>query len=324
MAALTALVSRIPAAPATMDAAAMETVRRRMLAVAAVRPEEPAGAMGLPRPGMGMARLSWRAQRRFTALVAAAAAVIAVAGIGASASRSLPSEPLYGLKQAAETLQLDLTGSALAKAALQEDFAGTRIAELTTLIKGSDLAAEEFELRAIAKETRAAQGYLLEGYRGHGGLEALRDFARSVHAQEQALMRLAAAMPRGLRGDTLALIVQLGGIARQAQRLGSLQVSGGANRGPNNRPSQPAVTPAASPASGRLGTSATPSPSAGHPSVGEPQTSNPTSSPLPSPLPSLLPSPLPSLLPSPLPSLLPSPLPSLLRSLGGSGFSVMK
>jgi hypothetical protein len=70
-----------------------------------------------------------------------AAAAIAATGVGVGASRSLPGDPLYGLKRRVETVQLDLAGGGTSKALAQLGFASSRLDEIAALLKHDGTAA---------------------------------------------------------------------------------------------------------------------------------------------------------------------------------------
>jgi hypothetical protein len=71
------------------------------------------------------------------------AATIAVTGIGIGASRSLPGDPLYGLKRTVERLQDRTAGGTVAEAASVLEHAQTRIDEITALLERDGAAAVE-------------------------------------------------------------------------------------------------------------------------------------------------------------------------------------
>jgi hypothetical protein len=84
-----------------------DALRRRLVAVAAVQGVgETTGGPGARVRELGG---TWRFQRRMAVLAGAAAALTAFAGVGLGASRSLPGDPLYGVKRATEDVQLAVT-----------------------------------------------------------------------------------------------------------------------------------------------------------------------------------------------------------------------
>src|SRR5579875_1031537 len=88
-----------------IDPAASARIRQRLVAVAAVQ------TAGAEETAAGARRPVSRRLRRLTSVaVGSVAGVTAVAGVAIGASNSLPGDPFYGLKRAAEQLQLDLAG----------------------------------------------------------------------------------------------------------------------------------------------------------------------------------------------------------------------
>ncbi len=78
-------------------------------------------------------RLSWQPRFATVAITIILALVIAGSGTVAAASNSLPDSPLYPVKLATETVQLQLADSPLEKAELHSKFADNRVAELVKM-----------------------------------------------------------------------------------------------------------------------------------------------------------------------------------------------
>jgi hypothetical protein len=76
---------------------------------------------------------------QFTAVVAATA--ITIGGLGLGASKSLPGEPLYGVKRQIEQIQLDLAGGRTDTAFAQLGFAHARLSEIADLLAGRNANA---------------------------------------------------------------------------------------------------------------------------------------------------------------------------------------
>ena len=119
-------------------------LRQRLVAVAAVQGvgevslpaavRAPVAAPSLPRRLNEWAE-GWRVRPRFVAATAAASAVVMVGGIGLAGSRSLPGQPLYGVKRGVEHVQLSFAGSTEAKGERHLQFAQTRMREVAALVK---------------------------------------------------------------------------------------------------------------------------------------------------------------------------------------------
>src|SRR3954466_12690955 len=137
---------------------------------------------------------AWRVQRRLALVAGGAAAVTAVAGVSIGASRSLPGDAFYGLKQASESVQLATARGDEAKGKKHLDFARARLSEvkalagrgeaLPTLVPGRPSAAGvplastesgtiNDTLRAMDNETRAGAEDLYSAYQHSGSIEPL-------------------------------------------------------------------------------------------------------------------------------------------------------
>src|SRR5437764_1158167 len=118
-------------------------LRQRLVAVATVQGvgevslpaavRDPATAPSLPARINDWAE-GWRVRRRVIAATAAASAVVLVGGVGLAGSRSLPGQPLYGVKRGVERVQLAAAGSTEAKGERHLQFARTRLHEVAPLV----------------------------------------------------------------------------------------------------------------------------------------------------------------------------------------------
>jgi hypothetical protein len=123
------------------------TLRQRLVAVAAVQGvgevslpaavRAPAATPSLPRRINEWAE-GWRVRPRFIAATAAASAVVLVGGVGLAGSRSLPGQPLYGVKRGTERVQLAMAGSTEAKGERHLQFARTRLHEVAAMVKSPE------------------------------------------------------------------------------------------------------------------------------------------------------------------------------------------
>lgn len=131
--ALTQLGDALRARPLGPDPDFRAALRARVVAVATVAPHQQA-----------VARAATRARRmdlrlRFARVgIAGVAASVAVTGMSVATSRSLPGDPLYGAKRAAESFQLAFAGSDLDRGLLHLELARTRLGEVKALIARDD------------------------------------------------------------------------------------------------------------------------------------------------------------------------------------------
>ena len=342
------------AAPLTALASALQTVprvpapraefrgalRQRLVAVAAVQPTEPVAS---PVARLREARIPWRAQRRIVAIAAGAAVVTAVAGVGISASRSLPGDPFYGIKRAAEDVQLAAAESKEAKGKRHLEFARTRLAEVRALAEQTSAlgpmspavpgaAASRAStstllstLQDMDSETRAGATDLWAVFRSSGSTEPLRAldaFTRKQYADLRATLPLLpiAVQNRAKSSLELLRLVATETVAEATSGAGTGTSGGGV---PGSQPGTattgptPTLTPNPGGTGGTGGTGSTSgsSPTSGTPVL--PTSPPPATGPLPTTIPTLPTSPLPTLpgtSPSPSSTTLIGPLPSLSTS----------
>jgi hypothetical protein len=300
-------------------------LRQRLLAVAAVQGVGETATSSVTtrvRESAG----AWRVQRRLALVAGGAAAVTAVAGVSIGASRSLPGDALYGLKEAGESVQLAAVHGDEAKGKKHLDFARARLSEverladrgeaLPTLVPGRPVAAavpaESSDsdlitdtLRAMDDQTRAGAEDLYAAYQHSGSIEpltTLHEFTRKQYAELMALLPSLPADAQAPAKRSLALlrVVATETVALAPHRSGSDGSTGTGHHSPSPSPrhtggstDRPAPTP---------GTAN--SPSAGGTKQQTPGTGNvpvvptippiPTVGPLPTDLPTVLP-PLPDL-----------------------------
>jgi len=110
-----------------------DALRQRLLAVAAVAPAAAPARTASKLGGLDRLVGSWRAQRRFAVAAGAMAGVVAIAGVGVAGSRSLPGDPLYGIKRGTEAVQLATTHGLQARGELHLRFAKERLSEVERL-----------------------------------------------------------------------------------------------------------------------------------------------------------------------------------------------
>lgn len=138
--------------------------------------------------------------------VAGIAATTVVSGVAIAAERALPGDTLYGVKRAAEGVQLQLTGDDTEAGLLHLQFAATRLQEVRRLVQeaGEDAASGRVRgaLREMDAETTAGAGLLTRAYlarpalsgSGSGSASASRSesVSRSESASPSPLSRLVA------------------------------------------------------------------------------------------------------------------------------------
>ncbi|HVB26589.1 MAG TPA: DUF5667 domain-containing protein [Mycobacteriales bacterium] len=335
----------LPLGPAP---SARDAFRARLIAVAAVQAAAPPAAAPVSER-IRVATQSYRGQRRMAVAAGAVAGVVAIAGVGVAGSRSLPGDPAYGVKRAAEGVQLWLAHGDVAKGRRHLEFAATRLREVSALIGhpealavasgepdaaalawgGSTVNRVDATLGAMDSDTRAGSQELTHAFAVHQDRAALELLSSFAHAQHARLAQILPELPPAslLAGFTaLTLVNEVG---RRATALLTFGVCTSHCRPPAAGPTPLTASPSAAPTSDVIGVTpctcasssgpvpgaggTTPSPTPGATSTPTPAptpTGSPSSSPSPSPSPTgPLPS-LPSIPPLPTPSL-PVPTPSL-------------
>src|SRR4051794_38158034 len=332
LAPLVALGTALRSAAVTDDGPTPEfrsALRQRLVAVATVQGVgETASVTTRVRESAG----AWRVQRRVALVAGGAAAVTAVAGVSIGASRSLPGDAFYGLKQASESVQLATARGDEAKGKKHLDFARARLSEvkalagrgeaLPALVPGRPLAAAvpatstdsgtiTDTLRAMDAQTRSGAEDLYAAYQHSGSTEPLTTLHAFTQKQYAELLALLPSLPADVqlparRSLALLRIVATETVALAPRTTGTGGSAGTRTHSPSPSPSRaggssgrPKPTPSTvtTPASGGGGTKQTPGGTGSVPGV-------PTIPPVPTvgPLPTVLPTDLPSTLP-PLPDL---------------------
>src|SRR3954454_8738077 len=209
---------------------------------------------------------AWRVQRRLALVAGGAAAVTAVAGVSIGASRSLPGDALYGLKEASESVQLAAAQGDEAKGEKHLDFARARLSEvealaargeaLPSLVPGRPLAAAvpatsgesttiTDTLRAMDADTRAGAEDLYAAYQRSGSIKPLTTLHAFTQKQYAELMALLPSLPADVQAPakrSLALlrIVATETVALAPHRSGSTGPGsdGTSHRSPSPTPSR--------------------------------------------------------------------------------------
>src|SRR4051795_5448950 len=325
LAPLVALSTALQSA-ATVDGPAPEfrtALRQRLVAVATV---QGVGETASVTTRVRESASAWRVQRRLALVAGGAAAVTAVAGVSIGASRSLPGDALYGLKEASESVQLAAAQGDEAKGEKHLDFARARLSEvealaargeaLPSLVPGRPLAAAvpatsgesttiTDTLRAMDAETRAGAEDLYAAYQRSGSIKpltTLHEFTRKQYAELLALLPSLPADVQAPAKRSLALlhIVATETVALAPHRGGS---TGSTRGGPGSETPTPTRTGGSAGRPQPTPSTVAPSPAAG----GTKQTPGGTQLPV---VPTIPPVPTTGPLPTDLPTILP-PLPDL-------------
>ena len=185
-----------------------------------------------------------RVQRGLALTAGSLASLIAVTGIAAASSRSLPGDPFYPAKRASENVELHFADGDAAKGAKHFAFAVTRLNEIGALMRNAS-ALSGLELRGTAPsavqaaglafggststrvrsaltemdtETREGSELLTTLFRQNGELASLRVITLFSQRQGQQLSDLLPSLPpsaRDLAQASLGLVTQVG---QRAQR----------------------------------------------------------------------------------------------------------
>lgn len=131
LAAVAHALGSLPLQRVAPDAEFRDALRTRLVAVATVRPPGTPEEVGPARP---QRTGRWHGQRAMAVATGAFATVVAVAGVGIAASRSLPGDPFYGVKRDVQAAQLFVTSGAYARGQEQLGFASDRLNEIAQLL----------------------------------------------------------------------------------------------------------------------------------------------------------------------------------------------
>lgn len=227
-------------------------LRTRLVAVATVQAATTAGAAAAAEPvNARHAAVSWRAASRAPRrsrgpLVAAGAmgCVVAVSGVAVAGSQSLPGEPFYGVKTAAESVQLRLAGDDVDTGTQHLELAATRLREIRALTLGRDAAlpigsvgggrplalaapvlAGDLDgevhdtLARMDASTREGTELLTGAFRETRATEPLRTLSRFAERQSAGLAELLPSLPAGSQERARASLALVSGVAEQAGAL---------------------------------------------------------------------------------------------------------
>ena len=289
-------------------------LRQRLVAVATV---QGVGAVETPMQRARAAGGTWKLQRRLTALAAGAAVVTGVSGVSLAASRSLPGDPLYGVKQAAESAQLATTIGTEARGKRHLQFARTRVSEVADLAKDGHAALIIDTLRSMDVETRAGANDLFAAFRDSGSAEPLRALDRFTQQQYGDLRALLDSLPPAAQASARSSLALLAVIATDNVR----SATGSAPGAPSVAPSPGTTTPGATQPTSSPTSSAQPTQGSGSGPASSPTKSAPAPVTVPTAVPTAVPSvsapTLPTIPPLPSTGVLPTDVPSLPSDLTG-------
>ena len=291
-------------------------LRQRLVAVATVQ-----GVGTTAQTPMQRAREAggtWKFQRRLSAIAAGAAVVTSVSGVSLAASRSLPGDPLYGVKQAAESAQLATTIGTEARGKRHLQFARTRLAEISDLADGGHASLIVDTLRSMDVETRAGANDLFAAFRDSGSSEPLRALDRFTQAQYADLHKLLPSLPPAAQASARSSLALLAVIATDNVRSATGSTPGGTTNppvtgSPTPKASSPSTAPSAAGTPGQGSSSGTPA-TTGSGKSSPPPVPVPT---VPNAVPSVQAPTLPTIPPLPSTSPLPTAVPTLPSDLSG-------
>ncbi len=342
LAPLLAVAAGLQGVPLAANPDFRDSLRQRLLAVAAVAPAPVAVPSPVDRAKVWVS--GWRVQKAISGLAASMAVVVGLSGVSVAASRSVPGDALYGMKRSAEGVQLALSRNDVNRGKRYLQHAETRLDEIAKLVHTDLVAAPSAPsdgtitvafggtrsehvseaLRLMDGETRHGTRLLFDAYtndRDDDVLVAVREFTERQRANLGAVLDR---MPTAAHADAEASIALVASLNLRATQLLSVGTCGDACAAPKPVAPTPGETPVAapSPTYDSLGPvpctcpsePGTPSPAptpAPEPSSPEP---SPSTSSSPEPTYTVSPEPEPSESHYPLPSQIPSPVASPIQT----------
>jgi hypothetical protein len=330
LAPLLRLAQGLESVPLTAAPEFRDRLKTRLLAVATVAP----APVPVPSPAERAKTWvsGWRVQKAIGATAASMAGVVALTGVSVAASRSLPGDPLYGVKRSAEGAQLMFARNDVnrgkrhlqhAETRLHEiaDVVGTDIAlapapagpgQITLAFGGSRAKRVAGALHAMDADTRDGTRLLFDAYTAERDDDVLRFVQEFTDRQHARLAAVLDSLPTDAHDEaeaSLALVTDLHLRATQLLAVGTCGDQCAPVKPAAPSPSDsPSPEPTASPSYDALGPMPCTCPGDG--STPEPTPSaQPTPTPT-QPAPSDSPEPTePSTTPSPPPSHYPMPVP---------------
>jgi len=152
---LLALAQQLQALPLGPTPDFRDSLRMRLMAVAAV--SAPELAVPSPAERLRATVTGWRVQRGLVAATAGMAAVVGIAGVSTAGVRSVPGDPFYSVKRGTEGVQLALTRGDVARGKRHLTQAETRLDEVSELVGDPSAAA------ALATASASVSSYAFGG-----------------------------------------------------------------------------------------------------------------------------------------------------------------
>lgn len=304
MAAMVALAGSLAALPQRPAPAFREALRTQLMAEAAqIAASAPAAGVGAAAGGGGGVAAGggvapsagglakFLSKPAMQVATGGLAATIAATGVGVGASRSLPGDPLYGLKRMVENLQAGLAGGTIAEADAVLEHADTRVEELLALID-NDASVGQLEgvLAELKSEVDQATADLLAQARA-GSREAYDKLLDTASELVATLSLVREQLPPGARDDVDATMATLNSTLAQLRAM-PVPPLPGTTPTPTRTPA-PSPTTSPSPSSTKTSTTPTSTTTPPSPTISVPTDLPPTGLPTVEPtlptLPPLLP-----------------------------------
>jgi hypothetical protein len=295
-----------------------DRLRTRLLAVATVAPAPAEAPTPVERAKTWVE--GWRVQKAIAATAASMAGVVALTGVSVAASRSLPGDPLYGVKRSAEGAQLMFARNDVNRGKRHLQHAETRLHEIAGIV-GTDIAlapaptapgqitmafggsrAERVSaaLHAMDADTRTGTRLLFDAYAAERDDDVLRVVQEFTDRQRTHLDAVLDSLPTDAHDDAQASLALVSDLHLRATQLLSVGTCG--DHCAPVKPAAPSPSESASPE---------PTASPSYDALGPlPCTCPGDDTPSPEPTPQPTPSPTPSSPESSEPSATPSPEPS--------------
>jgi hypothetical protein len=195
--------------------------------------------------------------RTAVALGAVALLIGLALGAGRAVGDSLPGQPLYGAKLAAEGVRLSLVASAESRSALLQALAEERMDEILALLQEDRAIGATTSDRAVRQLGQAlAAAAQLED---EAAAQALHRLSEAIRQRERAMLGAAGESP----GPAVRLLLREMERVRQEAHLGEGDPNGLRERLRSGTPAEPTDRPPATPTEGRTRTMTPPEPSRG-------------------------------------------------------------
>jgi len=183
-------------------------------------------------------RLFGGAMKLATALAVIAILFGAVVGTTQAAAGSLPGQPLYGVKLAAEQIRLAFTGQSANRAAVQQSLAEERLDEVVALLERKQAVGSSVSTRATRQLEQAltASAQLQDA----AAAQALQQLAEAIRQREGAMLGAAGESPEPPVRELLRQMERV----RQEAHAGQGDPAGLRHRLRQGTPAEPTGQPA--------------------------------------------------------------------------------